>query len=211
MNNIFYVYEWTRLDTGEVFHVGKGSGDRYKNKVSGRNKHFKNIVNSVEIKSEIVIDNMTELDAFQAEMFFICHYKSIGQANTNYSLGGKGGSGWKLTEEQRKNQSNGQIGKKLSEAHRLSMSLGMKGRTSGRKGKKNREESNKKGIETKRNNFPKFTSTNVLTGEVIVWSFKSECAISLFGKCRAEQRIANRLNNNSLKEYKNYVFEYTKE
>lgn len=39
IENIFYVYEWYIVDTNEVFYVGKGKKDRYKN-LHSRNKFF---------------------------------------------------------------------------------------------------------------------------------------------------------------------------
>lgn len=39
----FYVYQHTRNDTGEVFYVGKGSGDRLKSN-KRRNSHWTRIV-----------------------------------------------------------------------------------------------------------------------------------------------------------------------
>ena len=42
---IYYVYKWFLKDTGEVFYIGKGCGDRYKN-TSKRNKKFKEIYNT---------------------------------------------------------------------------------------------------------------------------------------------------------------------
>lgn len=45
---MFYVYEWYNIDTNEIFYVGKGCGERYK-QATKRNKlfqenYFKNII-----------------------------------------------------------------------------------------------------------------------------------------------------------------------
>ena len=37
---MFYVYEWYNVNTEEIFYVGKGCGNRYK-QVSQRNYKFK--------------------------------------------------------------------------------------------------------------------------------------------------------------------------
>lgn len=40
-NKIYYVYEWYNVDTGEIFYVGRGCGDRYRNRgESERNAQF---------------------------------------------------------------------------------------------------------------------------------------------------------------------------
>ena len=65
INNIFYVYTWTRLDKNYVFYVGKGHGNRYKD-LSSRNKYFTNIVNKIGIENiriDIIENELTELFA----------------------------------------------------------------------------------------------------------------------------------------------------
>ena len=47
MTAIYYVYEHTRPDTGNVFYVGKGSFKRAYSKAK-RNKHWHNIVNKAQ-------------------------------------------------------------------------------------------------------------------------------------------------------------------
>ena len=46
MENIYYVYEWIRLDTNEPFYVGKAKQYRWKALKRGNNQHFNNIVKS---------------------------------------------------------------------------------------------------------------------------------------------------------------------
>lgn len=41
----FYVYEWYIINTGEVFYVGKGTGNRYKS-LNSRNYFFQCMYNS---------------------------------------------------------------------------------------------------------------------------------------------------------------------
>ena len=65
--NDYYVYIYWRLDTNEVFYVGKGHNNRWKQLYKGRNKHFKNIVNKYPVICEIIKDNLTELEAFYWE------------------------------------------------------------------------------------------------------------------------------------------------
>lgn len=105
MDNVYYVYLWTRLDTNEVFYVGKGHGNRYKD-MSMRNKYFLNIVNKVgmdHIQIDIIEENLSEEEAFAKEQHYIAHYKKISSCLTNMTKGGEGSSDWfeHLTEEEK--------------------------------------------------------------------------------------------------------------
>ena len=66
MKTRFYVYEWYKTDTGEVFYVGKGSMDRWKS-LKGRNPYFMNVFRKYHCCSRIVIDNLDEAEAFMKE------------------------------------------------------------------------------------------------------------------------------------------------
>lgn len=93
MNKDFYVYRWYYKDTNETFHVGKGKGRRYKEKKQSRNQYFKNIINKEQdnVSSEIIIDNLTEQQAWDIEKEIIAKYKAIGECKTNLHEGGRGG------------------------------------------------------------------------------------------------------------------------
>ena len=96
---VFYVYEWFIRDTNEVFYVGKGKGKRYKT-ISRRNKYFNDIYNSHECDVRILIDGLTEKEAFDYEHDVILFLKE----NTDYKLtnqsdGGEGCTGYHPTEE----------------------------------------------------------------------------------------------------------------
>ena len=67
----FYVYGYTRLDNNSYFYIGKGTGNRYSEHHTGRNQHFKNIINSIEYKVDILYDNLTEVEAHQLEIEMI--------------------------------------------------------------------------------------------------------------------------------------------
>ena len=47
-DNIYYVYEWIRLDTNEPFYVGMGHKNRWRD-FQSRNKWFINIVRNVKL------------------------------------------------------------------------------------------------------------------------------------------------------------------
>ena len=71
MNKEFYVYLYWRLDTNEVFYVGKGKGDRWRRLDRKYNPHFMNIVNKYLIAVEIFKDNLTEQEALDIECWVI--------------------------------------------------------------------------------------------------------------------------------------------
>ena len=92
----FYVYVWIRGDTNEIFYVGKGSGNRYKD-LNMRNKHFLNIVKKIgknNCTQEFLATNLTEQEAFELEKFYIAKYRKDGIPLVNISDGGDGSSGW---------------------------------------------------------------------------------------------------------------------
>lgn len=135
MCNNFYVYVFVRNDTNQVFYVGKGKGNRYKD-MSMRNKYFVHIVQKVgkeNIKSKIIEDGLCEELAFEREKYYIKYFKSIGHVLTNMTDGGEGTSGWfdKLTEEEKtkhREVSKSFLGKRHTPETRLKMSKSAVGR-----------------------------------------------------------------------------------
>ena len=124
MENNYYVYKWIRLDNNTIFYIGKGHENRYK-KLSDRNKHFKNIYNSVETKVEIIKENLTEQEALDLEVEIIHYlvfeedygididgYRKYGNTKhlANATWGGEGISGYKHTEESRQKMSEAKQG-----------------------------------------------------------------------------------------------------
>ena len=78
----FYVYKWFNTETNEVFYIGKGCNNRYK-EVSKRNKDFLEYYNNNPCQSEIIEYFKTEEEAFKKEHELIQQYRSKGQAQTN--------------------------------------------------------------------------------------------------------------------------------
>lgn len=66
MKHDFYVYAYYRLDTNEIFYIGKGHGGRCYN-INNRSNYFKNICNKVDVAVVILIDGLTEDEAFMYE------------------------------------------------------------------------------------------------------------------------------------------------
>lgn len=64
----FYVYIWWNDDKEEVFYVGKGTKNRYKSRKTNRSQYFINTVNKYKCHPEIVVSNLTNDEALQAEV-----------------------------------------------------------------------------------------------------------------------------------------------
>lgn len=99
----FYIYAHYRNDTGEVFYIGKGEGNRHKSK-QGRNPYWHNIVKAHGYTIEILEHYESEDEAFQAEQDLIAELgrKDLGKGLlVNMSDGGEGASGAVRTPEQR--------------------------------------------------------------------------------------------------------------
>lgn len=109
-SNAFYVYEHIRLDTNEVFYVGKGKHDRALSE-KNRNKHWHNIVNRCGFDYRIIVQNVDEATAFSIEKQIIKKYKELNCILANYTNGGEGVSGYKHTDESKQKMSSKAIGR----------------------------------------------------------------------------------------------------
>lgn len=130
MENKFYVYEFIRLDTMEPFYIGKGCGNRVNDKHRGRSEWFKNIIKRHGAVSRIVVDNLSEKEAYEAEVWFIYEYKHI----LNYNLVNldDGGFGANQGESNPMYGKRGELspiyGRKASESRKLNISKALKGK-----------------------------------------------------------------------------------
>lgn len=114
LESIYYVYAHKRLDTNEIFYIGKGKGNRLINR-AGRNKWWKAVVNKVGFSAEIVRENLTEQQALDFEQASILFFRELGHKLCNITEGGdKGNTGRKASAETRAKMSASQTGKKRS-------------------------------------------------------------------------------------------------
>ena len=98
---MFYVYEWYNTNTEEIFYVGKGCGNRYK-QISKRNKFFKEYYENNECAVRIIQYFENEQDAFEYEHKRILQLKAENQCSCNLDNGGYGGKNFIWTPEMRK-------------------------------------------------------------------------------------------------------------
>lgn len=88
-----YLYIHERLDTNLPFYVGKGSKNRAKSK-NYRNQYWHNVANKVGFTPKILQDNMTNVQALNAEKLTIALFRKFFKL-VNIADGGEGGNGLK--------------------------------------------------------------------------------------------------------------------
>lgn len=120
----YYVYEWYVVETGEVFYVGKGCGNRWK--VTQHNSSFKTMIKTQQCKSRIIKYFNTEQEAFEYEHMYIEQMWNKGLCKCNISHGGYGGSTEWWTPEIRKQYSIGNVMKNSAQRQRMSENNPMK-------------------------------------------------------------------------------------
>ena len=101
---MFYVYEWYNVNTEEIFYVGKGCGNRYK-QVSKRNQKFKEYYENNECAVRTIQTFENEEEAFNYERSRILDLKAQKQCFCNIDDGGNGGLSFVWTEEMRQYKS----------------------------------------------------------------------------------------------------------
>lgn len=97
----FYIYYWFNKEkNNEVFYIGKGKENRYL--VKNRNIYFNRTYEKYDCYPVIMINNLTEVEAFELEKEHITFWKNMNQAKTNLHEGGYGGDVFKYNPEGKK-------------------------------------------------------------------------------------------------------------
>ena len=99
----FYVYEHWRLDRDECFYVGKGKNKRAYT-MRDRNSHHRAIMAKLSregsgMEVRMVATGLTEDEAFALEVERIAFWREAGVDLANYTNGGDGVSGLKMSDE----------------------------------------------------------------------------------------------------------------
>lgn len=121
----FYVYKWFNTKTDEVFYIGKGTGNRYKEHKK-RNKDFLIYYYNNPCDVSIIEYFDKEEDAFQKEKELIKYYREKGQAFANKDDGGKGGCHFSWTPQMREYMSKYNPMKNDEQKARMSINNPMK-------------------------------------------------------------------------------------
>ena len=99
--NRFYIYLHITADTGRPFYVGKGMGNRA-NVVRGRTNYWKNIVTKHGFDVIMLETDLFEAESLERERYWISRIgrKDLGLGPLiNFTDGGEGQSGRKMSEE----------------------------------------------------------------------------------------------------------------
>ena len=145
-NREFYVYLHIRLDNMTPFYVGKGHGNRAYD--LDRSDFHNSVRDEYDCKVVIIKDKLTESQAFRLEKRMIEYYVLTlgygipikGYDNydhdlpylTNFTWGGEGTSGIKLSEETKLKMSESHKGKQFSEEHKQNLREANKGKNKGK-------------------------------------------------------------------------------
>lgn len=120
----FYCYAHRTADTGHIFYIGKGHGNRAYSKQ--RSKYWHNKANKHGYTVEIIASKLTECQAFDMEREFIAFY---GRENlVNLSDGGEGATGRVVSDYEKEVKRKLFSGKPLKEETKKKLSESAKGR-----------------------------------------------------------------------------------
>ncbi len=133
-----YLYRHIRLDKNEPFYVGIGSDTTYyrSKRETKRNKIWNDIRKKCEIRSEIVLDDLTWEEACIKEIEFVRLYGRIDRKTGCLANLTDGGDGYLNPSDEvrsklvasKKGSNNPMFGKTFSEEHRKHHSQALKGR-----------------------------------------------------------------------------------
>lgn len=129
----FCVYEHIRSDTGQVFYVGKGRGERPYRRTS-RNQYWRNIVAKAGFAVRITYQTECEELAHFVEEELISKHRLLGTKLSNLTAGGEGVSGFhrKQTVEEIELRRIALTGQKRTPEQRARIAAAKKGHGLGR-------------------------------------------------------------------------------
>lgn len=120
------VYQYRRLDNNSIFYVGCGVFGRHLDKKRSRSNEFRDIVNKIKCKVEIILYSNIREEALEYEQIRIQQlikegYKTLFNQNDKFNIcdyrvlvnkrdGGKLGVGWTPNEKQREKMSDNNKG-----------------------------------------------------------------------------------------------------
>lgn len=96
----FYTYLHRKADTGDIFYVGKGSGNRL-NGALQRSQYWKSVVKKHGFTAEICQIWSSDAEAFEHERKLISTFRKQGIRLCNLTDGGLGGIGRVISTEER--------------------------------------------------------------------------------------------------------------
>ena len=225
IKNKFYIYRHIRLDINTPFYIGKGFGRQAFVK-TGRNEYWNRIVNKYNYKIEIIIDNLTENEAWDKEKLFIKLYKTFNLCEANITLGGEGASGLSVSIDTRNKLSKALKGKNVGKIHSIesckNMSIGSQNQVPSNKGTKYSSEIKEnmsighggrqfniyKAICSEKP-IPKLGKSGTYSKGELIDSFISQKEVA--NKYKVNQSDISLCLNNEGKSIKGYIFEYVKE
>ena len=106
---MFFTYAHYKPEGG-LFYIGKGKRRRAY-AMDGRNSHWQNIVNKYGRPTVKLLARWdTEQEALNHEKLLISCFRDMGYQLANKAEGGTGASGYKFTDEQKKNLALAHIG-----------------------------------------------------------------------------------------------------
>lgn len=126
---IFCVYRHVRLDINQPFYIGVGEIKRpYERRKYSRNKHWYNIVKSINYnyRIDILFENISWKEACLKEIEFVTLYGRSDKNKgflCNWTDGGDGAAGQILTKEHKEKISLSHIGIKKSDETKLAMKI----------------------------------------------------------------------------------------
>jgi len=85
-----YIYIHRTIENKNVFYVGKGKGHRAYETRKGRHSDLWESFALNKYEIEIIECDLNEDDAFTLEVIYIAKYKSLGMAQANVTIGGRG-------------------------------------------------------------------------------------------------------------------------